>query len=132
MGIINFKKGHSTDSQVILGRRVYIVEPRITLMSHLSIVSRSDIADYLKDPVVVMTKKVDFERHLEGWQRGTINAAKKTFMIENLIGEFCPFADDPEMQTVLGTGSYIDIFDKWFHIKDVDYFEIDIDWKGDI
>jgi len=118
------------DDQAILSRKVYLVNAKDELLQHLQRISEPQSVDAFRETTVIMTGELDFERHIEGWGKGIIKAAKETF-IENLFGEFCPFEDEDELFHVLGEQPYIDLFDTWFSINEVDYLKIEKDWKRD-
>lgn len=128
MGKSEAKQKLLNGNQTIFSRRVYIVESKDELLEHLGCIAEPQSVDVFREATVIMTEDVDFEKHLEGWGKGIMEVAKETF-IEGLFGEFCPFKDEDELYDVLGTQSYIELFDMWFNISEVEYIEIEKDWK---
>jgi hypothetical protein len=123
-------KNSITDEQSIFSRKVYTVHAKKELLQHLEKIAEPQSVDLFRDTTVIMTDDVDFERHIEGWGIKLTKAAKETF-VENLFGEFSPFVDEHELFNVLGeTTSYVELFDRWFTIAEVEYLKISKDWKN--
>ncbi len=128
MGKLEVKQNLLNENQTILARRVYVVQAKDELLEYLRRIAEPQSVDVFREATVIMTDEVDFERHLEGWGKGVKEVAKETF-IESLFGEFCPFENEYELYDVLGTQSYVKLFDRWFDIDEVEYIEIKKDWK---
>ncbi len=100
-------------SNAPLDRKIFIVRANDLLIKHLINVTNAEFAEAFKEIVVVMTDLVDFEKYLEGRHRTLLSAVKKTYM-KDLYGEYCLFENRKNMCEILGDGTNIELFDKWF------------------
>lgn len=107
-------------------RRVFICFPTSNLLDQIRTLG-DDYLRALEDEVVVLSESVDYERDIEGWAPEIGRTAKRVF-IENLAGSV--FSDIQELAYVLGPGTPLEVFDRWFVLRRVDFLELaPRDWQ---
>lgn len=112
----------------MLDRRVFICRPRPKL--HVLVANSNNPRwEELEEEPVIITEKVDFEAHLEGWRPSIEREAKRLFM-DSLVGEMAVFETAAALKETLGGGNAVEVFDKWYLLLDADYLELATDvWK---
>jgi hypothetical protein len=115
-----------TDSNPMMCRLLYLVTPKPELFGVLNTDSKSNHAAC--KPTAVITPKLHYETHFEGWKRAWMSKAKRDF-----IREFVGLWSDGDLQTFTGRLRLVEdqehSFDQWWTIRELDVIEIDPEWR---
>ena len=110
----------------MLCRLLYLIAPKPELFAALSLDPKSDHA--VCKPTAVLTPRLDYETHFEGWKRAWISKAKRDF-----IREFLELWSGGDFQAFTGrlrdAGEDERYFDYWWAIREIDLIEIDPTWR---
>jgi len=113
-----------------LSRRLYLVHPKDTLLATLRIT-----ADHPAAAVTgIITPRIRYETHFEGWGRAWRSKAKSDFLvsfIELWSSPLAPAGVPSEFLATLQAPEDAErLFDTWWTLQErIDLLEIDPDWR---